>query len=217
MPVPEQHPPIGSIVAYAGEAPLNPAWESKSGWYRCDGRPRKRADFPLLFDAIGYAWGRHKNPGAKEGDDFHLPDLQGHFLRGVDASGDNAMDPDTKERFARHPGGNVTGRVGSFQRWATALPLASQPGSPTQTHFSITTTGSAHIHSLRFQLNAGRDVDNQDNTVAFPGLHDPMGTSEPFVVDRGHGDLGEHIHGITGGNLETRPVNAYVHWIIRAA
>jgi microcystin-dependent protein len=209
--------PIGSIIAYGGEMPHPLArqlvWEAKNGWYLCDGRSLEQGDYLDLFNAIGFAWGGYTDDkGIKW---FNLPDLRGYFLRGVDASGDNAMDPDIEERFARHPNGNVKGRVGSFQRWATARPLASLPGSPTQTHFWITTNGSAHKHSLRFQLNAGRDAGKQDNTVAFPGVHDPQGTDAPFDVQ--HGGDGEHTHGIAGGNLETRPVNAYVHWIIRAA
>jgi len=63
-----------------------------------------------------------------------------------------------------------------------------------------------HVHKLRFQLNAGRDVDNQDNTVAFPGGP----TDEPFLLEDG-----DHQHDITdGGDAETRPVNAAVDWII---
>jgi len=204
---------VGTIIAYGGVIDLTklPGWEATRDWMLCDGRELAIRDYPALHDAIRVTWGGDEKAGK-----FRLPDLRGYFLRGVDAFGDHAMDPDAEERFARYPGGNIRRQVGSFQRWGTALPLASPPGSLTQTHFSITATGSGHVHSLRFQLNATRGVfDEEPTTVAFPGVHDPIGTNDPFVRDRGYGDLGEHTHGITGGNRETRPVNAYVHWLIR--
>ena len=214
-------PLIGSIIAYAGEimAPnrSNPKlidtseWElNHPGWMHCDGRQLLRNNFQDLHRAIGDAWG-----GVGDPDFFNLPDLRGYFLRGVDSARDSLVDPDRKARTSNpHPNpnarpGNKGPQVGSYQWFATALPP-----------ISITTEGSAHMHSLRFQLNAGREVggeDRTDNTVAFPGQHDPMGVNDPFVRYRGHGDLGEHTHGITtGGNKEkeTRPVNAYVYWII---
>ena len=212
--------PIGSIIAYAGEmmAPnaLDPkridtsVWETNHpGWMHCDGRQLQRNNYSDLVREIGDAWGGRGDPTF-----FNLPDLRGYFPRGVDSARDKLVDPDREARTSNpHPNppnakpGNNGPHVGSYQSFATALPP-----------ISITKDGSAHIHSLRFQLDAGRMGASTDNTVAFPGLHDPMGTNEPFVVDRGRGDIGEHTHGIdTGGSKakETRPVNAYVYWIIR--
>jgi hypothetical protein len=198
-----------------GPNALNPkiidtsVWEHNNfGWMHCDGRPLLRGNYRDLLNAIGDAWGGIGDPTF-----FNLPDLQGYFLRGVEPARDKLVDPDREARTPNpHPApnskpGNKGPNVGSYQSFATARPP-----------ISITKDGSAHIHSLRFQLNASRDrgIDGaNDNTVVFPGVHDPMGTNEPFVVDHGHGDLGEHTHGITGGDSETRPVNAYVHWIIR--
>src|SRR5262245_41983332 len=118
-------PPIGSIIAYAGE--IDPGWEARNvGWYLCDGRSVDPTQFPDLFRAIEFAWGR-------DGNKFLLPDLRGYFLRGVDTSPADkdhpAVDQDRDSRFARHPGGNQGVKVGSFQRWATALPPSPPPYS----------------------------------------------------------------------------------------
>ena len=81
-------PPIGSIIAYAGEMmgknALDPkridttVWEhNHPGWMHCDGRQIQRNNYPELSLAIGTAWGGDANF-------LHLPDLQGYFLRGVE-------------------------------------------------------------------------------------------------------------------------------------
>src|SRR5262245_66522010 len=108
--------PIGSIVAFAG--PIDSRWEIASGWLLCDGRLLDRSDpqFGPLFDAIGFTWG---------GDlvqRFHLPDLRGYFLRGVDGRADGRRDPDSDARTANNPHGQVGPQVGSVQEWGTALP-----------------------------------------------------------------------------------------------
>src|SRR6266581_7076764 len=101
--------PIGSIIAYAGEATRD--WEGQTGWLRCDGRllDRTQPDYVALFEAIRFAWGG-------DGDSkFNVPDLQGFFLRGVDPdrpqpTADTRVpypaDPDRDGRFAIRFGGN---------------------------------------------------------------------------------------------------------------
>ncbi|GAA4667059.1 phage tail protein [Bartonella pachyuromydis] len=49
------------------------------GWLLCDGKAYLRSDYRALYETIGTVWG--------EGDSvttFHVPDLRGMFLRGVD-------------------------------------------------------------------------------------------------------------------------------------
>ena len=174
-------------------------WETANGWFLCDGRERDKGLYRDLFNAIGTAWG-----GDEKGN-FRLPNLQGYFLRGVDPSRDDQrVDKDSDARFALYPGGNTKATVGSFQGFATARPVPGLFSEP-NTSFRTNQAGE-HTHKLQFELNAGRDVDDQDNTVAYPGLE----TDEPVRLAGTH----EHII-IEGGNKETRPVNAYVHWIIR--
>jgi hypothetical protein len=185
--------PIGSIIAYAG--PIDERWEIANGWMLCDGRLLHRSDptFVLLFDAIGFTWG---------GDlvnRFNLPDLRGYFLRGVDGRKGPGRDPDSATRSENNPGGQKGDSVGTVQGWGTALPQR-------ESAFMLSDAGRHH-HILDFELDAARDVDGQSNTVAYPSLPGvPPYTTDP---------AGLHTHDIQGGHRETRPINAYVHWIIR--
>jgi hypothetical protein len=201
--MPATDSPIGSIIAYAGE--ITRAWEDQNGWLRCDGREldvSTQPDYADLFTAIGFAWGG-------DGDSkFNVPDLQGLFLRGVDPvrrppSRDTRVpfpaDPDRDLRFPIRFGGNLGNKVGSAQLYATAL--------PTHSTFKTQTAGQ-HSHNMNFETTATRDVDSQANTVAYPALVLPLPPTEA---------AGDHAHEIVaGGDSESRPLNAYVHWIIRA-
>lgn len=117
--------PPGSLVAFAGKistpdsspeaaTSLVEAW----GWMVCDGRKLVASQYPELFAALGYLYGG-------QGDDFHIPDLAGQFLRGVGTS--DAV----KEDRIKAPGGEVDG-VGSTQEFAVQdhVHLYTQPQEP---------------------------------------------------------------------------------------
>ena len=90
--------------------------------------------------------------------------------------------------------------VGSAQDYATALPKPSGAG------FEADEAGQ-HSHYINFEVSASRDVaEEQFNSVARPNIGNSMPRTE---------DSGRHRHPIRGGNKETRPINAYVNWIIR--
>jgi hypothetical protein len=182
-------------------------WESDNfGWMPCDGRKLLKANYKPLLDKIGLAWGEDDLRAY-----FFIPNLQGYFLRGADHRSDQPVDP---ERDARTlpPGQKVGGKgrsVGSFQSFATALPVKEAAAAfpylqDPATEFRTTTTG-VHSHALPFEIDATREVDpdKNPNTVAYPGSGKRTASE------------GDHHHEVLGGNLETRPVNAYVHWIIR--
>jgi microcystin-dependent protein len=57
-------PPVGSIVAFAGDATKNTI--ESSGWMVCDGRTLNVAQYPVLFAVIGYRF------GGSDGQ-FHIP------------------------------------------------------------------------------------------------------------------------------------------------
>lgn len=78
----------------------------------CDGSQISQADYPLLFGAIGTAFGGSGAPY------FNLPDLRGMFLRGVD--GGALHDPDSGTRTSQSGGGIVGDVVGSVQVDAVA-------------------------------------------------------------------------------------------------
>lgn len=121
--------PVGTILPYAG--PVNsqagtpqqtyPPSGSRAydlrlerlGWLVCDGRAVAVARYPLLFQVIGYIYGRD---GAGF---FRLPDYRGRTLRGVNdaATGpDNLLrDPDAAGRLPSADGGWHGNQVGTVQ------------------------------------------------------------------------------------------------------
>jgi microcystin-dependent protein len=90
----------GEVISYAGDELNMPP-----GWMVCDGRALDTTEYPSLYTAIGYSWGRTD-------DLFHLPDLRGRFLRGVDMG--EGVDPDADARTAIN-GGSTGDAVGTYQ------------------------------------------------------------------------------------------------------
>lgn len=173
-----QAAPVGTIAAFGGA-------KAPAGWLLCNGATYTAAQFPLLWEAIGTAWG-----GDRSQKTFHVPDLSGMFLRGVDSEG--ARDPERDGREAIRPGGNTGNQVGSWQRHQV-LRHHHGVNDPGHTHGYnwLTHTGGPDIaggaHCARFE-------DNRYRTTR-------EGT------------------GITiqeAGGTETRPVNASVYFCIRA-
>lgn len=66
--------PIGTITAYGGST-------APSGWLMCDGSEVSRAEYSLLFDAIGTAYGEGDG-----GTTFNLPSMAGRATIGSSAS-----------------------------------------------------------------------------------------------------------------------------------
>lgn len=61
--------PVGGILVWASN-------DIPDGWLLCDGELYAAADYPRLFDRLGYYWGG-------SGDNFRVPQLQYLFLRGA--------------------------------------------------------------------------------------------------------------------------------------
>lgn len=94
--------PVGAIVAFAGELgdPTGSAGAHETqiqhyDWKVCDGSPLRTDQFPDLFNALGYLYGKGDN------DDFRLPNFQGYFLRTVDKTA--GIDPDKPKRTSPDP------------------------------------------------------------------------------------------------------------------
>lgn len=199
MPAPDNSAPIGSIVAFAG-----PPGRIPSNWMVCDGRKLSDVQFPELHKQIGNTWGGDGAPN------FYLPDLRGQFLRGVDRKQDGTADatlrdPDRDSRDSFTPPdapanpGNTGNAVGSFQGSAT-----SRPG----TQF-VTDNPGDHYHGDPTWNGLGGPYELA-TSYRGPGGYDYGPQSAPTT------NAGAHTHVITGGgDRETRPVNAYVYFIIR--
>lgn len=161
-----------------------------AGWLLCDGTAVSQTMYPALFLAIGTAHGSGGATGM-----FNLPDYRGRFLRGLD--GMAGRDANSATRTAANIGGNTGNTVGSIEDDATAMPNAA---------FGTTTSGS-HTHAM----SGGIQYD-----LTFTGL------ANNFAYDRrasGFGGLmspaGDHSHVITGGDRESRPINAAVNYLIK--
>lgn len=160
-----------------------------AGWLLCDGAPVSRNQYAVLFAAIGTAHGT--GDGATT---FNLPDYRGRFLRGVD----RGVGRDPGGRVAMTGGGNVGDQVGSVQNYATAL-----PASP-----FLTSTNGSHDHAIRFQGYRSVAAGSYISTFSFQNY---VG-SDYEAIDH----AGDHSHSVaSGGDTETRPINAYVNYIIK--
>lgn len=160
-----------------------------AGWKECNGEAldRTRPENEALFDVIGTTWG---GDGVSL---FRIPDLRGMFLRGV--SGGSGRDPDAAARTSPQPEdtnpGNTGNNVGSHQ--------------------------SDAFQGHRHGVSLGRDSISGSN-----GTRDCEEGSDKFNSDPGLGSLSVRVEGPVEGGAgeprtasETRPRNAFVHWIIR--
>ena len=187
--------PLGTIWAYMGDGTDLTDLEV-GGWFLCDGRhidndldgnltETEQDDLIALFTRSG------------KYDPQRLPDLRGHFLRGMDKSSGN--DPNAGSRT----GGNVLGSIQGDE-----FKSHDHTGSADQ--------GGDHRHLYQDTYFS------EDNGSATPQNQIGSGSSdfdnEDWITTRLTDWSGTHGHNITinprGGN-ETRPKNAYVNYIIK--
>ncbi len=158
------------------------------GWMLCDGRTLSTNEYPKLYEVIMELWG-----GDLEGV-FNLPDLRGRFIRGVDYG--VGRDQESMNREPSSLNGQGGDEVGSIQEYSTALPN------------SVFTTESKGNHSHTYS-----EFDPQKND--WKGGGKPSGGFVGDSIQKDVGENGGHFHVIEGGDLETRPTNVYLNWIIR--
>jgi microcystin-dependent protein len=124
-----------------------------------------------------------------DGSTFAVPNLGGQFLRGV--TGSSTQDPDAATRTAPQPTmpvpGNAGDNVGSVQQYATAQP---------------NTAFSAAIYGLPSGWNS---------------CESPAGATSDIAIT--HPDQAQNHWTPTngGGDHETRPVNKYLWYVIKAS
>ncbi len=178
--------PIGTVVAYGGKMDQD-AWHA-AGWLYCDGNAISRTDYNDLFAVIKILHGQGDGETT-----FNLPDYRGRFLRGM-SDGTN-RDPDAASRVAPNPGGSIGDAIGSIQPQALAAPIIP---------FTTTTDGE-HLHSVDHVPN-----DNDWYAIAGSSMAQWNGTASTHAG-------GQHPHSIKdiGGDKESRPLNAYVVYLIK--
>jgi hypothetical protein len=93
--------PTGCVLPYAGTT-------APEGWLLCDGSAVSRTTYAALYAVLLSAHGNGDGL-----DTFHIPDLRGRFVRGVDGAANR--DPDKGSRIAANSGGNAGNNVGSVQ------------------------------------------------------------------------------------------------------
>ncbi len=94
-------PPGGQVAAPCGTIIPWPSAAIPDGWFICDGRQVSRADQAALFAVIGTVYGAGNGVST-----FHLPDLRGRAVIGMDNMGSGAANVITDAR-ARTLGGRL--------------------------------------------------------------------------------------------------------------
>ena len=176
---------VGNII---GEIKIYSGDTAPTGWFICDGSSVSRTTYAALFAVIGERFGQGDNTTT-----FTLPDFRGRFLRGRDGSA--GRDPNDTTRTAMATGGATGDNVGSIQGQMTKLPT------------SAFTTSDPGDHSHTYQCSG---IGTAANNV--PEKSDGNNTIYTNETDN---DGGAHTHTIGGGDVETRPINIYVNYIIR--
>jgi microcystin-dependent protein len=182
----------GMISAYGGAT-------APSGWLLCDGTSYVRGDYADLYSIIGTAF------GTADITHFNVPDLRGRFLRGKDAA--VGRDPDRATRTAMNTGGATGDNVGSVQAAGTKLPTTNF------TTPSTATGGRSADHSHVEYGNSGGGGQTGGQTGG------GVSGSLAWYHSTG-GASADHTHTlpamiVAGGDSETRPINAYVNYIIK--
>lgn len=189
--------PLGVVLPYAG--PITPDVRkalSAQGWLVCDGAKVSAATYPQLFALIGTVYGTPVTEGNPAVTSFYLPDYRGAFLRGVNRDAERTQpkesgkrDPDAERRLAaRYEGSSGQGNRGNA-------------------------VGSVQLDA--FQTHEHGYQKSTQGTVM-------QGDKGPAKVDP---DLSpattEGVKDASGGRAastssETRPLNVYVNFLIKA-
>lgn len=164
--------PLGSVVDFAGNS-------APSTWMFCFGQAISRADYSLLFAAIGTSF------GAGDGSTtFNLPDCRGRVIAGKDNMGGTAAN-----RMTFVLSGSTIGASGGNERHALDISEA-----PAHTHTGTTSTNGDHSHFLAgFAVTGGNLTvgawgngvrNDTSNLTGIAGAH-----SHTFTTDSKGGGL----------------------------
>ncbi|MCC8071042.1 MAG: phage tail protein [Bacteroidales bacterium] len=146
--------PVGAIFAF-------PSLKVPEGYLPCDGRELSKASYPELYATIGTVFGGTDKT-------FCLPDLQGQFIRGYDASGD--VDPERE--FASQQEDAFQGHSHQFN--PEGLSLKNDGG---------------HNHALRWRDMSSRYGSSRGTY----SVNQKLPASETYYNSFGDSRLGEFI------------------------
>ena len=184
--------PAGVILAFGGAT-------APTGWLLCEGALVSRTTYANLYAAILNAHGSGDGTTT-----FALPDYRGRFIRGRD--GAVTRDPDRAGRTAANTGGNTGDNVGSVQVNAAARPTTAFTSG-------AMSANSTHSHVQQFTSAGGGTPVGWGGNSTFSTW--AAGTVNNTNMSSAMADI-SHTHTITaGGDNETRPLNAYVNYIIK--
>jgi hypothetical protein len=183
-------PPIGSVTAFAGPLPATEAarkaWEANIGWLLCDGRMIGGPEYQELRAALG------KN---------NLPDFRGYFLRGIDVAIDGKTTSGRDKEGIR--------LAGHQQSYLTALPRNPFQTGPQSDNPVYRRLDFKHEHV--FVIGNGASASYFEGSIP-PGNRGPKPENQ-YPTRKVEGN---HTHTVaSGGDPETRPINAAVYWIIK--
>jgi microcystin-dependent protein len=158
------------------------------GWAMCDGSEVSRTDYAALFAVISTTY------GVGDGlDTFNLPDMRGQFLRALDdmgtAQGAAGVDADGTARTVGQTQGNATATNGLSVNNDSSL------------------DGSFYVHGDGASVTTGnfsKTIDVIQNTWGSGG-----GDTDRITFN------GNHNHGMSSTDSETRPTNMGINYIIK--
>ena len=179
--------PVGTVQAFAGDSVPN-------GWLLCDGSAVSRSTYTELFAVV------EGNFGIGDGvNTFHLPDLRGRFVRGVDHG--TGRDPHATSRDTSQFGGNMGDAVGSVQN---------------DTFESHTHSANSNVNDPGHSHSMGANVIKKGSSFR-RAITGSLEFSSNYVTGTQSSGTGISVSTSVGstGSLETRPKNLYLNYIIK--
>lgn len=161
------------------------------GWLLCDGSAISRTTYAALFSIIGTNWGNGDGSTT-----FHLPDLRGRFVRGVDGTANR--DPDKATRTAGNPGGNTGNNAGSVQDNAHGhdhtSTTSTSSATPSVNHTHGNTGWISHNHGHYIHGSGDHLHYRSDAHFSSPPSAGQFGTNQTYDFDNGR-----LTHGVNSG------------------
>lgn len=185
---------IGSIVLFSGDTiPEN--------YNLCDGSLFAISDYPDLFAVLKTTYNQ---PNIDTNINFNIPDLRDVFIRSTGQS---------------HT-------LGSYQKWSTGMPQNQFQNQNSGNHTHVTSNAGSHSHETMWagvnassSLNGTSTVEKVRHWITCCNTDQSTTSISPTDVDGDHvHDVtanGDHTHTLVGGDLETRPDNISLNYIIK--